>query len=59
MEEHRSKIKKQLEDLRAEYRKTLDPIKRKIITARGKALKYALEKKTKDIVEQAQELFKQ
>lgn len=59
MEERRSKIKEKIENLRAEWKKTGNRGKRKIIEAQAKALKNALEvMNKKDIVEKTQEIFK-
>lgn len=43
MENHREEITKKIEDLRAKYKMELNPGKRKILAAQGKALKNAIE----------------
>lgn len=54
----REELEKKLEELRKKYLAAETDVDRKIITAQGKLIKWALEKKKKDIYEEAKEIFK-
>lgn len=60
MEKRRKEIESKILDLREKYRMELDPTKKRIIAAQGRALKNALEElNKKDLAGVAEELFRQ